>query len=98
MLCPLQIAFNYAKIQISGDVKVIYSSTNRKPEENDCDRVVTNPKVLTIDTYDEREFSSDVIYFKFETYYGCKAEIKPIFPNQTKKEDYLKKDKDEQED
>ena len=54
--------------------------------------------MLSIDSlHEERQFSAEYIYFKFETFYGCQGTVKPVFPNQDNKEEYMSKDKKEEE-
>ena len=77
------------------DLIIYWSTTNHKPEADNCDGCVENTTCLTIDTgTDDRFFSKEAIYFKFETLKGCQASIKVVFPKQNMAEIKRKKDQE----
>ena len=67
----------------SKDLKIFYSQTNPKPEESNCDGMVLGKSCLTIEAGgDERHFTREYIFMKFETIGGCQANLKLTFPKQ----------------
>ena len=55
---------------------------NPKPEAANCDGMFENVAVLTITAGEERQFTREYVFMKFETITGCQAKLKLIFPKQ----------------
>ena len=65
------------------DLRIYYSCTNPKPEENNCEGQTENPACLTITAPgDERCFSREYLFLKMATTVGCQAHLKLFFPKQ----------------
>ena len=80
LLNPLKLLFKYNDEKYT-DLKVIYSRTSPQPDERKNERIVENPKAITIKALDGRIFDHEYIFFRFETKIGCIASTKVIFPN-----------------
>ena len=84
-MSPFRLTFEYSD-KIECKVKVMYSRTNRKPEEKHCDRMFEDPTSIEIKALNERLFDDEVFFFKLQTTTGCMARIKVSYPNQDWKE------------
>lgn len=105
IMSPLKLFINYgggsaalrdATKQIGSkadrDLRIIYSQSNPKPELNNCDGSVENVSCLTVYApKDERFFSKEFLYLKFETIAGQQAKLKLEFPKQDAYDAKLKK-------
>lgn len=76
----------------SKDLRILYSQTNPKPEESNCDGLVEGASILTIEAGgEEKYFTREYIFVKFETVGGCQASLKVVFPKQDILDNKLKK-------
>lgn len=100
MLSPIKIFINYKKTttstqqpkdtgekatcSIKNDLKVMYSFSNPKPEESNCDGLSkNNPVCITINAVNEdRYFPRDFVFLKLQTILGCVGNVKLVFPKQ----------------
>ena len=63
------------------DLRIIYSQTNSKPDEKNCDGIAENVACLTLNsTGVERYFNKEFVYLKFESICGQRANLKLEFP------------------
>lgn len=80
---PLRIVIRYVESSAEKrDLRVIYSRTIPKPEVAMCDGSVDSPSVIMVDSQEERYFTKEFLYLKFETVTGCVANVKAVFPKQ----------------
>ena len=91
LLAPLKIYIQYTerasyrdqkqKNNKKPDLKIYYSSTIAKPDENNCEGMYTNSTTcMTYGTSEDRYFSKDMLYIKFESTEGYTANLKLIYP------------------
>ena len=84
MTSPIKIFINYkneSKSTSLRDLSIFYSFTGHKPDATNCDGMVENATCLSIEApNNERIFSKDKIYLKFDTKEGCQANLKLVFP------------------
>ena len=67
----------------SQDLKLLYSFSNPKPEESNCDGQAQRTFCLTIAALgDERVFPREYLFLKLSTNTGCQASLKVVFPKQ----------------
>ena len=93
-LSPCKVMFK--KRSAKGDIKVYYSRTNVRPDEEACDRVLEDPQVLFVRSIDGKRFYRENIYIKIESVIGVEASIKAVFPAQDRLEQIEAKSKQEQ--
>ena len=90
LLSPLVLYINYKEKW--ADVKVIYSRKNKRPTEEDCEASISTPKSIIIQAIKNKHyFLKDTIYFKMQTYNGCNATLKVVFPNEDKTDERIRR-------
>ena len=80
MLAPMKLFINYEikdhagskicgdKSKSSRDLRIIYSRTNPKPDETNCEGIAENVACLSLNaTGGARNFSKDYVYLRFES-------------------------------
>ena len=61
------------------DLRVYYSTTHPNPDEKNYEGTCENPTCINLES-EERIFAKDFIYIKFETFAGCQAKMRLVFP------------------
>ena len=70
LLSPLKLTFKMHK-EDSKDFRIMYSLLNARPDEETSDRVIDQPSCIIIRSFDDRVFTREYIYFKFQSQFGA---------------------------
>ena len=89
------MSFKYTKGE-HNDIKVIYSKIHRVPDEKTC-QTISNPAKIRVEAKNTKRFYDERVYIKFETLYGSNCSMKVVFPNEDRREEKERKQKEDEE-